>query len=119
LPGDLGALVRTCSLPHQEHELAPARDDHQGQGDAVQRYAFTAEQGHCYRVYAVGDADIIDIDVQLLGPDGRVLATDATRVGHAVVPSSGVLCAQAAGTHTVEVSVARGGGRYAMQVWTR
>jgi len=116
---DLTSLTRMCSLPYREQELSPTRDSRQGEGDAVDRYAFTAEAGHCYRVYAVGDGDVTDIDIQVIGPDGRPIVADTTHLGHAVVPSLAPLCVRRDGSYVVEAAVARGSGRYVVQVWKR
>jgi len=116
---DLSSLTRMCSTPHRELELSPAREGRQAQSDSVDRYFFTAERGRCFRIYAVGDGDIADLDVQLVAPDGRVLASDQTHRGQAVAPPSAAACVPATGTYTVEVSTARGEGRYLMQVWAR
>lgn len=119
LMASLGALARACSAPHGEHELSPARDARQAQTDAVDRYTFSAKAGGCYRVYAVGDADIQDIDVRVSSPAASAVAADDTHAGHAVVPSAGAFCVPSAGTCLVEVGVARGSGRYVLQVWER
>ncbi len=119
LMADLTSLTRMCSLPYREQEVSPTRDGRQGEGDAVDRYAFTAEAGRCYRVYVVGDSDISDLDVQVIGPDGRPIVADTAHGAYAVVPSLAPLCVRQDGSYVVEAAVARGRGRYVVQVWKR
>jgi hypothetical protein len=91
----------------------------QSESDAVDRYTFASDgSGKCYRVFAVADSTVRDLDVQVLGPDGSRLAADISHDAVPVVPPQGPLCLKQRGVYTVEVSVYKGSGHYALQIWS-
>jgi hypothetical protein len=115
---DVGNLGRLCGVKNSQRPLTPVRTAEQTSSEAVQRYTFTAGgPGKCYRVFAVAEAGVRDIDVQVTGPDGDRLASDTSAQPVAMVPGMEPLCLGKVGVYTVEVSVFRGSGRYAMQIW--
>jgi hypothetical protein len=100
------------------HAVTPVRLGRQGQGDAVDGYTFyVPEAGRCYRIYAVGDRGVTDLDMLLRGPDGQDVIADVTHDAHPILPPHGPICFDAPGLYLLEVSVFRGSGRYAVQVW--
>jgi hypothetical protein len=116
---DVGLLGRMCGVKNQQKPLTGARVAVQNEHNAVDRFAFSAGgPGKCYRVFAVGERGIRDLDVQVVGPDGARLAWDASHEPWAAVPALGPLCLEQPGVYTVEVSVFRGSGRYAVQIWS-
>lgn len=115
---DLGTLGKTCAMKLGQRPLTPVRVGIQAEADAVDRFTFSAGPGaRCYRVIAAGENGVRDLDVQALGADGRVLASDASHGSWAIVPEREPLCFRGAEVVTVEVSVYRGSGKYALQVW--
>lgn len=115
---DVGALGRLCGVKNDQRPLTPVKTGQQSSSDAVDRYTFTAGgPGKCYRVLAVAEAGVRDLDVHVTGPDGASLAADGVTEPSVMVPPTGPLCLDKAGIYTVEVSVFRGSGKYAVQVW--
>jgi hypothetical protein len=97
--------------------VTPVRLGRQGERHPADLYTFYVPgAGRCYRVYAAGDRGIEDLDLLLRGPDGE-LAADITHDAHPILPPEGALCFDAPGLYVLEVSVFRGSGRYALQVW--
>jgi hypothetical protein len=114
---DLGRLTKACGAA--QRRLSPPRLGTQGENDPVQRYTFVAGgPGRCYRVYAASGAGVRDLDLMLRAPDGRPLVRDETTAPFAVVPASSALCLPEEGVYQLEISVARGSGSYAVEVWT-
>ena len=115
---DISALGRACGVANQQKPITAARMGQQSEHDAVDRFTFTAGgPGKCYRVLAVGESAVRDLDVQVFGPDGELIAADTSKNPYPVVPSHEPLCLAQPGIYGVEVSVHRGEGRYAVQVW--
>ena len=58
-----------------------------------------------------------DLDLLLRGPEGDDVVADIGHDSFPVVPPYGPICFDVPGLYILEVSVFRGGGRYALQVW--
>jgi hypothetical protein len=111
-------MGRLCGVKNNQRPLTPVRMGQQSEHDAVERFTFTAGgPGKCYRIFAMGETGVRDLDVQVVGPNGDALASDNSKDPHAVVPAREPLCLDKQGIYTVEVSVFRGSGRFAVQVW--
>jgi hypothetical protein len=115
---DLDRLTRSCGPTGGMHAITPVRLATQRERDPVDRYTFyVPKAGSCYRIYAVGSRGIEDLDLLLRGPDGEDVVADLTHDRHPIVPPHGPICFDAPGLYLLEVSVFRGSGSYAVQVW--
>lgn len=115
---DLERLTRSCGPTGGMHSVTPIHLDRQAEQDPVDRYTFyVPKAGSCYRIYAVGDGSVGDLDLLLRGPDGADVVADVTHDAHPVLPPKGPICFDSPGLYLLEVSVFRGAGRYAIQVW--
>ncbi len=88
----------------------------QGEGDPPERFLFRARRG-CYRAFALGGPGVVDLDVAMYDPQGRLAAGDVSRDCWPVVPPRGPLCVESDGVYTVTVAVARGRGDFLLQMW--
>ncbi len=114
----LGRLAAACAKPTGLAAVTPVKiGETQGADDPADRFAFRARGGRCYRVFAVGDDGVDDLDVAVLDPDGRLAAADVSRDRFPVVPPRGPLCAPRDTVYTLEVAVVKGRGAYALQVY--
>lgn len=112
-------LGRVCGRPAAQRALSPVREAEQTEEEAVERYTFRAEHpGACFRVYAVGDAGVNEMAVEVVNPGGDVIAASKALGRVAAAPHDAPLCIEEPAVYTVEVAVTRGRGRYALQVWT-
>jgi hypothetical protein len=117
---DLARLTRACGALGGMHPLSDVTMGRQNAGDPVDRYAFNvASAGSCYRIYASGAKDVGDLDLLLRDSTGQPLAADVTHDAWPVLPPRAPLCVDRAGVYLLEVSVYRGAGQYALQVWGR
>ena len=115
---DVHSLGRMCGRTAGMRPITEVRTEYQRERDPAHRYLFTVpEAGSCYRVFAAGDESIQDLDLLLRGPDGENLSADLTHDAWPVLPPRSDLCFASAGLYMLEVSVFRGAGYYAVQVW--
>lgn len=76
-----------------------------------------AARGACYRVLAAADAGVGELDVTVRSSRGAGVAADHAKGRLAVVQPDRPFCTFSDETFTVEVSAARGAGRFAAEVW--
>jgi hypothetical protein len=115
---DLSRITRSCGPTGGMHAITPVKVAQQQDKDPADRYTFyVPNAGACYRVYATGDRNVKDLDLLLRGPDGQNVVADIGHDSFPVVPPYGPICFDAPGLYMLEVSVFRGGGEYALQVW--
>ena len=118
--GDLTRLVRDCGPTGGMRAVTPIRLGTQSSEDPVDRYTFEVPSpGKCYRVYAAGESSIADLDLLLRGPGRDRYVADVTHDSWPVLPPREPVCFNEPGSYMLEVSVYRGSGRYALQVWGR
>jgi len=100
--------------------VTAVRTGEQSELDPVDLYTFEVPKaGACYRVYAASDRTVEDLDLLLRGPGGEGALADVTHDSWPVLPPREPACFTAPGVYQLEVSVYRGSGRYALQVWGR
>lgn len=115
---DLARLTRSCGATGGMQAVTSVQTAEQSEKDPADRYTFyVPSPGACYRVYAVGDRNVLDLDVLLRGPDGEDVTGDLSHDAFPVTPPAGPICFDVPGLYMLEVSVFRGAGRYALQVW--
>ena len=115
---DLTRLTRECGPTGGMQAITPMHVGAQNEKDPADRYTFYVPNASaCYRVYAMGDRNVQDLDLLLRGPDGQDVVADVTHDSFPVLPPHGPICFDAPGLYLLEVSVFRGGGKYALQVW--
>jgi len=68
----------------------------------------------CVAVVAVGGAGVDDIGLQLLDPEGKIVAEETSRDVQAVLRS----CVDRPGAYAVRLRMARGAGEYLVSSWT-
>ena len=117
---DLAHLVRDCGPVGGMRAVSAVRLGQQAEQDPVDRYTFEVPAaGKCYRVYGAGDAAVQDLDLLLRGPKGDSVVADVTHDSWPVLPPRSPICFSEPGLYMLEVSVFRGSGGYALQVWGR
>jgi hypothetical protein len=115
---DLGRLTRSCGKTGGMRAITPVKSAAQNERDPADRYTFyVPSAGACYRVYATGDKGVQDLDLLLRGPDGEDVVADISHDSFPVLPPASPMCFETAGLYMLEVSVFKGGGNYAVQVW--
>lgn len=87
--------------------------------DAVaQRFPLAAQAGHCYRVYGSAAATITDFSVFILDSTGATASRGHAEATRAAAPPDGALCFKEADAASVVITIGRGEGAFAAQVWS-
>lgn len=114
---DLGDLMSRCGVPTGMVPHSEVLTGWQAATGEVSRYGVQFEAGACYRAFGVGGGGVGDLDMGWHDPSGRLVARDVRPDAWAVVPPVGPYCAQETGSFELVVSVERGQGTFAVQVW--
>jgi hypothetical protein len=76
----------------------------------------SAREGECFRVFAVADPKIDDLDVEIFDSSRRI-AFDEGDDRWPIVKPDGPFCVFEAGEYSIRVRAPHGGGRYALELW--
>jgi hypothetical protein len=114
---DALALASACEAVTKMKLVGKPLVGKQAEAEPPQSYPLKAEAKHCYRVYAQGQGGIEDLDVAIKDSAGWIAGQGAAGSATAVVPDDGAVCFKDNDAASVVVSVGRGGGTYAVQVW--
>jgi hypothetical protein len=114
---DLERLAFTCSAARGFTAAAPLHNASQKATDRAERLVLRVRKGRCYRLFAVADSGVRDLDVSILAPDGRLVAADLSKDAWSVVPPRAPWCPDEEGPFAIDVSVADGEGSYILGLW--
>jgi hypothetical protein len=78
---------------------------------------FPALRGECYRVFAVAEPTVTDLDVTVRSSRGAAVAADHGEDAWPIVQPDRPFCALEDDTFSVEISARRGAGSFAAEVW--
>jgi hypothetical protein len=78
---------------------------------------FEAKRGECYRVFAVADASVGDLDVTVHSSRGAPVAADHGEDAWPIVQPDRPFCPLEKDVYTLEIAAHRGHGRFAAEVW--
>ncbi|MFT3773251.1 MAG: hypothetical protein QM820_48350 [Minicystis sp.] len=78
---------------------------------------FDARRGECYRVFAVAEPAIVDLDVVVRSSRGAAVAADHGEDAWPIVQPDRPFCPLEDDRYAVEVTAKRGNGRFAAEVW--
>ena len=78
---------------------------------------FEAKRGECYRVFAVADATVNDLDVTVHSSRGAPVAADHGEDAWPIVQPDRPFCPLENDRYTLEIAAHRGHGRFAAEVW--
>lgn len=78
---------------------------------------FEAHRGECYRVFAVAERSVSDLDVVVRSSRGSAIAADHGEDAWPIVQPDRPFCALEDDRYTLDVSTKHGSGRFAAEVW--
>lgn len=113
---DVTRLALMCGPINGLDKLLDARTGRLAGGQAA-RHDFAARRGECYRVFAVGEPNVFDLDVSITSSRGSRLASDTTDGTWLVLDRDRPFCSFDDDTFSAEVRADGGAGRYAVEVW--
>jgi hypothetical protein len=112
---DLGRLTALCG---PANGMIPAGPVIVGDAiDTAEDHKVEARAGDCFRIFAIADAFVSDLGVEVVNPRGNAITWDRNGDRWPILNPDGPFCLFDAGTYTVRVRALQGKGRYAMQVW--
>lgn len=114
---DLQDLTHRCGEPTSMVPHSEVLTGWQTATGDVARYTVHFDEGRCYRAFGVGGEGVRDLDMGWHDPSGRLIARDVRPDEWAMVAPNGPTCADASGDFVLVVSVERGEGAFAVQVW--
>jgi hypothetical protein len=114
---DVAALASACEAVTKMKLVGKTIVGKQKDTEAPQSYPLKAEAKRCYRVYAQAESAIEDLDVAIEDSAGVIAGQDSTDGSTAIVLEDGAICFKDDDGASIVVSVGRGGGTYALQVW--
>jgi hypothetical protein len=111
-------FARACAATTRMKLVGATLTGSQTAADAPQSFPFAATAGRCYRVYFRAEAGVQDVHVALEDSAGAVAAEDWSADPAAVVMHDGAVCFEQDDAASVVVSIGRGAGSYALQIWS-
>jgi hypothetical protein len=78
---------------------------------------FSAHRDECYRVFAVAEPNVVDLDVVVRSSRGAAVAADHGEDAWPIVQPDRPFCPLEDDRYTVEVTAKRGTGKFAAEVW--
>ena len=112
---DLARLAGACGRQNGMVEVGPAVTGEAA--DTAEDHRLDARAGDCFRIYAVADAFVADLGIEVINPRGKAVTYDRNGDRWPILNPDGPFCLFETGTYTVRVRALQGKGRYAMQVW--
>jgi hypothetical protein len=110
----LGVL---CGPSNGMRKVSEAKQAQVADGGAGQEHRWRAQAGDCYRIFAVGEPGIEDLDVEVFAPNGARVALDTSDDRWPIVNPDGPFCVFEEGDYRAVVRAQRGSGRYAVEIW--
>jgi hypothetical protein len=86
-------------------------------GDAPVSDTFAARRGECFRIFAVAEPSVADLDVVVRTSRGTPIAADHGEDAWPIVQPDRPFCALEDDTYTWEITAKRGAGKFAAEVW--
>jgi hypothetical protein len=113
---DVRRLGQLCGPPNGMRRVAATQSE---VAEAAQgrEHRWRVRGGECFRVFAVAEPGVSDLDVEIFGPQGKRFAFDTTDDRWPVVNPDGPFCLVREGEYRAVVRAQRGSGRYAIEIW--
>ena len=117
---DWTSLIAACGTPTGMLEyVKPANGKLHHVKDKVDSFTTTMSKSSCYRVFAVADSSIHDIDIVIL-KNGAIMGTDDQTQPVAIVQGSTSFCPPDDASYSFDVKIdGDGQGAYTFGIWTR
>jgi hypothetical protein len=115
---DLTRLSLLCGPENGMKRLSPKPiEGRVAEGGPAVVAKLQAVRGECYRVFAVGDSGVRNLDVALVSSRGATIASDGSQDAWPIVQPDRPFCPLENDPVTVEISSRRGTGRFAAEIW--
>lgn len=114
---DVLRLGLMCGPSNGMRKATESRGSELSAAGKQREHRFKAEAGECYRIFAVAEPSVEDLDVEVFAPSGAKIAFDTSDDRWPIVKPDGPFCVFEAGEYRSVVRAQRGHGRYAIEIW--
>jgi hypothetical protein len=114
---DLAQMTSLCGPPNAMKPVTGVIRGNQSNREPIARFTFRGEIGRCYRIFSASERGVFDMDMAMLDPEKNVVGHDTNEDAFPMLNPDGPFCLTRPGVYTVLVSVEKGAGSYALQVW--
>lgn len=115
---DVTRLSLLCGPQNGMRRMSPKTlEGSVSEGGAPASSTFAAKRGECYRIFAVAEPGVADLDVAVESSRGSAIAADHGEDSWPIVQPDRPFCPLEDDTLTVRISARRGAGRFAAEVW--
>lgn len=114
------AMAKGCVDTAKMHMVGqPSQGENAGTtGKMGTTVPLKAQANHCYRVFGISEATVSDFDIAVIDSAGKSCGEDSTDGNEALVLEDGNLCFKADDDVSINVAVASGSGKWALEVWS-
>lgn len=120
--GDLVAnvtgMANACFDTKKMHQLGTPTQGEGSKDKMVQQIPLKAQANHCYRIVGLAESTVTDFDIAVMDSAGKSCGEDVLDSNDAVVLEDGVICFKQDDTVNVNVAVASGQGKWAVEIWS-
>ena len=93
------------------------REGDQHKDPMVTRVPLKAQANHCYRIFGLAEPGVKDFDIAVMDSTGKSAGEDLTDSNDAIVLEDGSICFKQDDAASVNVAVAKGSGKWAVEIW--
>jgi hypothetical protein len=115
--GDVTRLGLLCGPANGMRMQGDTGQGEVGEGRPPSAHPMKAKKGSCYRIFAVAEASVRDLDVTVRSSRQSRLTTDDSDDHWPILEPERPFCTFADDAFTVDVTAGAGSGRYALQIW--
>jgi hypothetical protein len=116
--GGVAAMVKSCLDTNRMHQVGTTTMGEGSRTNLVQSIPLKARANHCYRVFGLAEPSVTDFDIAVIDSAGKSAGEDVTDSNDAVVLETGNVCFKVDDAVNVNVAVANGAGKWAVQIWS-
>jgi hypothetical protein len=114
---DVERLGQACGPPNGMVKVASFAGELADDAALPRDHRLSAREGECFRVFAVADPTIADLDVEIFDSSRKRIAFDEGDDRWPIVKPDGPFCVFDAGEYSIRVRAPHGAGRYAVELW--
>ena len=114
------SMAKGCVDTGKMHQVGtPSQGENSGTtGKMGTTIPLKAQANHCYRVFGIAEATVTDFDIAVMDSTGKSCGEDSTDGNDALVLEDGNICFKADDDVSVNVAVATGTGKWAVEIWS-
>lgn len=116
--GGVAAMVKSCVDSTKMHQVGTTTMGEGSREKLVQSIPLKAQANHCYRFFGLAEPAVTDFDIAVIDSAGKSAGEDVTDSNDALVLENGNVCFKVDDAVNVNVAVAGGAGKWAVQIWS-